>query len=386
MDYDVGAIALGMFPPEVRKAMIEFVQRHGPQTETLVQQTQKKYVLTEPCLGFLGGDLGPDVVANLARSIRIVLGDALAGQWSADKYALALSRAGSIPLEFARKLATDRIVTQDATVFDFARRLLYVIPDLPGPLDEAGRSILGGAIDVVERLLPTALLNQSGDVLYEWNNMGREIKELAVRSILTKSEARFEKAADVNLGDLKDSALATIPYLARALVGLLGHKLESGDLMSPHEREDIRDLLMQSGDLMIEAGCLRTPEQGSLFGKSFGNFLKKAVNTVGSAAGSLAPLAGGALGSMVGMPGLGAAAGKLLGGAISPHHEAALQGANAVAGQMPVCTLHIEHGDIYPTTLEGMKRSFNYIPETYQSNIGPFRPHSRRRGMNYPHD
>jgi len=380
-----------MFTPDVRQAMIDYIHRHGPATETKVRESQQKYVLTEPCLGFLSADLGPEVIADLARAMRVVLGDALAGQWSADKDALALARAGSVPLEFALKLARDNIVTQDATVFDFARRLLYVLPDLPGPLDEAGRSLLGGAIDVVERLLPTALINQSGDVLYEWSRLGAEIKKLAIRSVLTKKEAKFERAADVNLGDLKDSALATIPYLARALMGLLGHKLESGDVMEEGDREEIRDLLIEAGDLMSEAGCLRNEEQGSIFGGKLGNFLKKAVSTIGQAGATLAPIAGTAVGTMFGGPAggmLGASLGSSLGGALrkgadSLNHPA-VQGAHAVAGQFPRCVLQYESGDVFPTSLEGMKRSMNYIPETYQSNIGPFKSHGNRRGHKYP--
>jgi len=397
--YDCGAILLGMFSPAAQKAIIDFVQTKGPSAYSAVNETQAKLVKTEPALGFLEPSFGEPVLANLARALRIILGDALAGQWTTDKYALALSRAGSIGMEEALRLARDKVVTQDAGVLDFARRLLFVIPDLPGPFDEATRSVLGGAIDILDRVLPTALTNQSQDVLYEWQNLGGVVGDLATRAQLTKKEAVYEKAATADLGDLKDAALASIPFLARALMGLIGQKLETGDFEENGDREQIRDLLVEAGDLMAEARALEGlgPEQGIGFFKRLGRFAKNVGRTVASVAkplinmagavatpflGPLAPMMTGSLQNLIGgNTQASPVASQLMALLNSPAMHAAHQSANCYPATPLPALAAVERGDVsrYPTHAKAL-----YFAPSYTSNVGPYNRHTG--GSSIPHE
>lgn len=332
----IAKTCLGMFPQAIRRMIVNYVQGSGLTILEDIEKHQRTEVKLTPALEFLPEDQGSRVIENLARAIRIVLGDALAGQWSTDKYALALSRTGGLSLEYATKLAQDRIVTEDAGVFDFARRLMNFIPDIPGPFDDTAIKMLGGALRVLDNILPTAMTNQSSDVLFEWNNMGDLADGLALRDALTKKEAAFQALAGTTFTDVKDAALATIPFLGRALLGLLGRRSETGDPAEEALVREVGDVLAEAGDLLSMARACPATEQGSLF-SALNKFAKKATSVIAKAAPVLAPMATTALGVAVpGSSALTPLAAKLIGPAAN-HHS--MKAAHAAADGVPHYTL-----------------------------------------------
>jgi hypothetical protein len=331
MQYHSGAIALTMFAPVMRQSIIDFVVSAGSTAFTDVALCQSEFVKMDPALGFLKPKFNNAMMGNLARSLRLILGDALAGQWDTEKYATALNRSASIPMDEAHHLASDFIVTRDAGVIDFARRLLRSVPDLPGPVDDAVGALMGGVFGLLERSLPNDWANHSGDVLYEWYNMGEQLGKLSVRADLTVEEILFEKAPLMK--EDRSDALSTVATLAKAVLGLLGSSMEFGDVMDPEEREEIGDVLGELGDLLVE-GYYTKPEQGS-----FGSFLKRVGKVAGKAVKVLkraAPMLGGIAGGLA-LPGVGALAGsglsKILGN--DQHAHSALQQAHAKGASYP---------------------------------------------------
>jgi len=348
-DYNEGCIALAMFAPEMREQIVHFVSERGMLALQDVQECATKGIQIAPALSFFRGD--SEFLINIARALRVIMGDCLAGQWTAHHYAVALARVGDVPMDYAERLAEDHIVTEDANVLSFMSRLLSQVPDLTGPFDDAIGSVLGGIIHGLEHIVPIDSRNHSGDVLWELNNLGEQMGRMARRASATALEIQYENApiAD-SYAEAKDVAASTLPYIAKALLGVLGMKMEAGDINSG-DRDEIGDLLMEYGDLIRE-GYYLPMEQGSI-----GSFLKRAtravgkgIKAVGKAAAPLAQIAANAV-----IPGAGSAAGKLLSGGAkhgpSPAHTSAVHQAAAKAASYPPVELKQPKGGMKLTDL-----------------------------------
>lgn len=343
MSYSLGIIALTVFPRSLRELIVQEVISKGQLVLSEAEQCQRKRVQVEPALGFLRADLNEDELTNILRALRVVLGDALAGQWDTTQYATALIRAASVPADEALRIAKERIVTKDASLLSFARRMLQAAPDIPGPFDNAAYAALGGVLTALDQL-PTDWTNSSGDVLYEWFNLGEELGRLATRTKLIAHEVQYEKSpmTDAQSASARDQAMTAIPFLARALVGLLSNRMETGDL-ADGDRTEIGDLLAEAGDLMTE-GYYTSPEQGGLgsFLKKVGRFAGKAVKTIGKAAGPLMAIAGNAI-----LPGIGGVVGGVLGSALSnDSNKKAVTGAHQAANKLPPTPINPTSGRV----------------------------------------
>ena len=345
----LGGILLSVFPPALRRAVVEFVIS-SPDALQASARIASEHVQLDPALGFLREDLPPSAVVNILRALTVVLRDALAGQWDVDQYTLALVRAASVPANEARKLVTEEIVTQDAGILSFARRSLLSIPDLPGPIDEIGKGVLGGVLNIIDSLVPLDWVNSSGDVLYEWYRMGKVLGELAIRSKLTLSEVAFEKApiTEGSKVDLKEAALESLPLLAKAVVGLAMRGFGAGDVDDGSTRDEVRELAAEVGDLYTEAHYLR-PEEGS-----FGSFLKKVGRTAGKIAKTAVKVGLPIVSTVV--PGASLATSaltKVLGGA---GNAAGVRGAAARADDLPRPNLQLK-GSVSLSSLYNAVRS-----------------------------
>jgi len=286
MELNKAAVALAMFPASMREEIVRYVLSRGALAIDEVRRTSMEEVMIEPALGFFKPSLPVQSLVRISRSLRVIMGDALGGQWDVERYSVALSRAGSIPLDEGRRLVTTEIITKDASMLSFARRLLHAVPDLPGPFDDAMAGALGGVLNTLDSIT-TDSTNDSGDVLYEWSRMGKVLGDLAERAMLVTEEMAFEKAeiAQTDMKDAKDAALQTLPWLARALIGVLGMKIEGGDIDDGDARSEIGDTLSEVGDLLAEARTI-TPEQGG-----FGSFLKRVGRVAKKAAGIVKSIA-----------------------------------------------------------------------------------------------
>jgi len=332
-----GAMILGAFSPDMRRLLVGFIQRRGDLALTDADKVQMNDVMLDPAFGFLSPRLNPDMLASLLRMLKLLLTDAMQTQWDGDKYALAISRMTGAPLAWAKKLAEDRILTPDVAELDFARRLLYKIPDLPTSIDDGIKSALGFIIGAFERTVYGSG-NTGQDVLVEWKRGGDVLKDFGERSILVRNQVTYINAPVEMTPDQRDQAIALIPAALKVLIGTLGHRLEGGDVFSPIERGEIYNLLTEGGDLAREAIVgFSSPEQGGLFGKRFKSFLKGAVNVVRKAGSTLAPLAGAIIpGGGILTKGITSMLGS---GHVSDHDDAAMRGAENVAAGYPRASL-----------------------------------------------
>jgi hypothetical protein len=335
-NYHPGAYALTLFAPAMRSAIVDFVNMNGATALTETQECAAFDVRVDPALGFLSPDT--KTLKQLVRALRVIIGDALAGQWTTEDYADALQRAGSLPRDEGMRIATDHIVTRDAGIIDFARRLLTHAPEIPGPFDDAAAWMLGGVFNFLEESLPNDWVNNSEDVLFEWFQLGEQLERLSIRANLVYREAAYEKKALSQGGDGDDDdkqqAMSSIVMLSKALVGVLAKTRETGD--TSVDADELTTTMGELGDLLAE-GYYLNPEQGSIgsFLKRVGKVVKKGVNLVKKAAPAL-------LGTVanVALPGIGGAlVGGLtgaLGKAAPDHHsQSAINAAHNHAASLP---------------------------------------------------
>jgi len=284
------AVMLTLFEPKMQEEIIRFCASRGISALTEVREVARDVVRIRPAFGFMSTALPARLLVNLARAMRIVMGDALAGDWDAAKYGKALARAASIPQSEAEKIAATEIVTGDMATAQFARRLLYSAADLPADaFDDAQAGVLGGIINAVESIWNDGAYEQN-DVLYELSRLGGVVGDFADRAQLLAEEVEYERAPgspDV-AKDSTASAMAALPMLARAVLAAMGNRMESGDI-TDDERGEFSETLSEIGDLMVEGRTL-TPEQGGFgsFLKRVGRIAKKAVNVVKKVAAPLA--------------------------------------------------------------------------------------------------
>lgn len=268
----LGAVLLGMFTDEGIDAITEYVRSRAFNVTSGARAAYSAHVGQEPALNFLGPFSKMDHYAGIIGGMTIVLKDALGTQWTRDQYALALSRVGHISLAMARKITDNFVVTDDERgVVDFARRLVTWMPALPMHADGMAKAALDTALDYLTQALPNALVNNSGDTLYEWYRLGVQAKELTVRAQMTQREAAYEKKALLDWASVKDAAGSIIPLLIKTMGAFAnqggapllteGGDIEDGD--AEFQRE-YGDWLTEGGDLMAQVSTQPGTEQGFL--------------------------------------------------------------------------------------------------------------------------
>lgn len=291
----LGAVLLGMFPDTGIEAIVAYVRSRPFGVTSGARQAYAEVVGQEPALNFLGPFAEIKHYGGIIGGMTIVLKDALGTQWTREQYALALSRVGNISLTMARKITDTFVVTEDERgIIDFARRLVTWMPSMPMHADAGVKMALDTALDYLVQALPSALVNNSGDTLYEWYRLGVQAKELTVRAQMTVREAAYEKKALFDWASVKDAAGSVIPLLVKTIGAFAGQggapllteggDVESGD--SEFHRE-YGDWMSEAGDLIAQAATHTGTEQGFLGGLR--KWARKGKSMLGRMAKKVAP-------------------------------------------------------------------------------------------------
>lgn len=289
------AVLLSMFGNEDLADIVRFVLANGAQSIDIVRDTSISEVRTRPALDFFPRNIPVRTVINLVRWLPCLLTDSMLGQWDSDKYVLALTRSAGISEGYARKLVP-RILTEDTgTVLDFTFRMLSRFSTLAGPLTSGPASVLGSLLSAIDGILPTALTNKGEDVLFEWQNAGEIMGEMATRSALTIKEVEYERKKPEmgidKLDTVQDFAAVALPYMTKALLGLLPYvtgtsggspALPGGPTPPLLEGGDIQELVGKGASLMSEVKNLR-PTDVDNFSRRMKDFASKASVAVNTA-------------------------------------------------------------------------------------------------------
>jgi len=166
-------------------------------------------------------------IRDLETGLTLVIRDSLAGQWNRQQYRIVLQRAAGIPSDLADKLV-DKIVTPDSGVMGWYDTIARWIPDLPYvPVDDAMRALAGAGVNAISALYSWLSERQkSADTLYEYLQLGRTIREMGKRALLTAKEKDLEDdvAGSLAMDQLNTqvaSGKATAASLATALLPML---------------------------------------------------------------------------------------------------------------------------------------------------------------------
>lgn len=372
------AALIACFTPDQFSAIREYMNLHGSNAYSNALQATGATGLTPPLFSFIPpikDDTRPDVVPRLLLAAKMIILHTINTQPSVDDYTRMLAAIGLEP-SFARREVETNVITPDTDLGSFTRDFLSFLPDaMFGP----GRAVLGAAADLIQGLLPQALMNRSNDVVYELYRLGGVAQELVLRSIMSRAEisaqtggsatgsgggaggtqnpsavmSMLEALGGVLLGAVLRPALgvampAALPALSGspALPGVPGlpalpmgdvdERVYESDFVSPEFGDvDMPDELIgepviptslrkEAGDLINEV--FRT-EQGGL-----GSWMKKGTKLLRRAAPYAAAGVGGALGGPVGTA-LGTVAGRQLTALVGPKHRKGLGVLRASARQ-----------------------------------------------------
>lgn len=254
MDHTRAAILLAAFSPRQREEIVRWVLNNSGNSLLEVEKAAIQLLKFDPALGFIPDDLNPEELACLFRGLRVVLGDAMAGQWTSEQYALALTRSASISPQYAKKLADDEIVTPDENLFSFAHRLLLQGGSTSGITQSVSRG-LGLALDALEKLLPSSVSNKSQDSMFEIYQMGKVLGKLTLRATMAMKETQYENPPITLPEGTPDEstvmkvAMTAIPMMAKSIIGLLAAGGPAGLLNSG---TPLGGLLSEGGDLIKE--------------------------------------------------------------------------------------------------------------------------------------
>jgi len=322
--HNLGLLLLGAFPDSLIDAMSDAVRSHPADLKTQARLVYRRNVGQEPLFNFLpgiGSSLEDEDYGGIIGAMTVVMKDALAAQWTPEQYAIALARVGGISHQEARRIVDTFIVTMDSQgVLDMARKLTTWLPELPFGIEGPAKWALNAGMDWIAQALPMAMQTDSGDVLYEWRNMGKQMKQLGLRAELITRENAFEKRASYDWSAIKESAATLIPLLLKGLGMLMGggaagqgaKLLGQGmgdpgitvrEIGDPATYAEFGDISREAGDLFAALRAARTPaEQGGLF-SGLGKWFRRASRFVRKHAGTVLkkalPMAAGAI------PGLG---------------------------------------------------------------------------------
>lgn len=297
-DCEPGIMLLTAFNQAQLEEILTSTTRYGADTLGQVKREQTHRFI-RPVLSFIPVESIEAVeIGNILRGIFVVVQDFLSAQWTTDQFALALSRGGGVPLDYATQIVKDKVVTPDSDFRGFAKKLMSYVWDIPGPIDDAIRGGIHMLDAALDKLVPTDWRNYSRDVLFELRNLGVAIGEMGLRTKLSIAEGAFEGMAPgdmtasgatptAGVGDLA-SGVGALALVAKALTRLMSAKSEQGDLTGHgvHEGE-ARSLLHEAGDLFMCAPKPGTPEAGDLL-DSIGSFISRASPLIERAA----PIAG----------------------------------------------------------------------------------------------